>query len=172
MHFSLGIVGELPPLDQGFGPAPGLSLRVHYEAKSWELGGDIRFGDGQATSTAPRVGFFMAELGGRYFFNETDVTPYIGGGIGWEYLNLQIPSIGFAGDNEGLGVFGEVGVEFLRTYHTHLSVGARLDLPFFSINDNGFESCPLAPNTFSTTTCGGQSAYYYAPLSIELRLTF
>jgi hypothetical protein len=173
VHFSLGVVGELPPLDQGIGPAPGLDLHVHYETKSWELGGGMRFGNGQASSTAPDVGFFMAELSGRYFFNETDVTPFVGGGIGWEYLNLQIPGIGFIGNNWGLGAFAEAGVEFLRTYHTHLSIGFRLDLPFFSINSGADESCALAPlGTTSNGTCPRAMTYYYAPASLELRLTF
>jgi hypothetical protein len=173
VHFSLGVVGELPPLDQSFGPAPGLSLRVHYETKAWEIGGDIRFGSGQVSSTSPSVGFFMAELGGRYFFNETDVTPFVGGGLGWEYLNLQIPAIGFSGNNSGLGAFAEAGVEFLRTYHTHLSVGVRLDLPFFSINGYGNDDCFNAQPTVSNTTiCTGATTYYYAPVSLELRLTF
>jgi hypothetical protein len=172
VHFSLGVVGELPPLDQGFGPAPGLSLRVHYETKSWEIGGDIRFGNGQVSDSSPEVGFFMAELGGRYFFNETDVTPFLGAGIGWDYLNLKIPSLGFQGDNSGLGAFAEAGVEFLRTYHTHLSVGFRLDLPFFSINGYENDLCLNNLGSTSTNVCSGYTTYYYAPVSLELRLTF
>lgn len=174
VHFSLGIVGEIPPLDQGIGPAPGLDLHVHYENKSWELGGGMRFGHGQVSSSAPEVGFYMAELGGRYFMNETDVTPFVGAGLGWEYLNLNIPSTSFQGNNSGLGAYAEVGMEFLRTYHTHLSVGVRLDLPFFSIdgywnNNSCSNTAGISP---TASLCSGPTTYYYAPASLELRLTF
>ena len=173
VHFSLGIVGEIPPLDQGVAPAPGLDLHVHYENKAWELGGGMRFGSGQATSSAPAVGFYMAELGGRYFMNETDVTPFFGAGVGWEYLNLRIPSTGFEGNNAGLGAYAEIGVEFLRTYHTHLSVGVRLDLPFFSINGDWTDACSNTGSISNVQTlCSNTTTYYYAPTSLELRLTF
>jgi hypothetical protein len=119
------------------------------------------------------MGFFMAELNGRYFFTNTDASPYIGGGMAWDYLNLTLPGT-FSGQNTGLGVFGEAGVEVLRTYHTHLSFGVRVDLPFFSLSQD--DNCPEVSTvtngvtTFSTTC--PQSTYYYWPFSLEARLTF
>jgi hypothetical protein len=173
-HFSLGIVGNLPPLDQGVGPAPGLDLHVHYETKSWELGGGIRFGGGQVTNTAPSVAFFMAELGGRYYATDTDVSPYFGGGLAWDYLSLSLPGT-FSGNNGGLGAFMDAGVELLRAYHTHLSFGVRADLPFFSLsnNDDLAGTCVEAQGTVSNpSNCAARSTFYYWPLSIEVRLTF
>lgn len=54
-HFGLGLVGLLPPLDQGFTPAPGIDLDIHYETGSqqFEVGGSMRFGGGSGEETQP-----------------------------------------------------------------------------------------------------------------------
>jgi hypothetical protein len=170
VHFSLGILGNLPPLDQGIGPAPGLDLHVHYETKSFELGGGLRFGGGAVSQSSPTMAFFMAEVGGRFFFSDTDFSPYLGGGFAWDVLSLDIPG-GFSGSNAGLGTYFDVGVEFLRTYHTHLSAGFRADVPFFSLNGSTFcANSGTSGETFGV--CSTANTYYYWPLSVEVRLTF
>jgi hypothetical protein len=169
VHFSLGLLGNLPPLDQGIGPAPGLDLHVHYETKSFELGGGLRFGGGQVNRTSPTMAFFMAEVGGRYFFSDADFSPYLGGGFAWDVLSLTIPG-GFSGTNAGLGSYFDVGVEFLRTYHTHLSAGFRADVPFFSLNSSEYNNCDN--NGSGAFVACSAPTYYYWPLSIEVRLTF
>jgi hypothetical protein len=175
-HFALGLVGITPPLDRGLTPSPGIDLDVHYETgnQKLELGGSMRFGGADGSTTDVLSGFFVFSLGTRYYTADTDFSPYVGGGMTWSYLNLSLPSAGFSGDAQGLGAYLDAGVEVLRTHHAHLAIGARLDLPFFAIRDkntyNYFTSCnggncppatPAAPNSV-----------YYAPLSLETRLTF
>jgi hypothetical protein len=172
VHFALGLAGMAPPLDQGLSPAPGIMLDIHYETPSqrFELGGAFRGGGGSASSQSPSIGFAIFSVGGRYYTNDTDMSPYVGGGLSWGYLNLSLPGEGFHGDNSGLGAYVDAGVEILRTHHTHLALGARLDVPFFALNSSsGTETYNQATGTYTPTT---QSAYFYAPLSLELRLTF
>jgi hypothetical protein len=171
-HFALGIVGLFPPVDQGLAAAPGLALGVYYETASQqlELGGGIRFGagDGKARPTVP-AGFFVASLGGRIYTSKTDFSPYVGGGLSWGYLDLRASSQGFEGKGNGLGAYADAGVEILRTHHTHFALGARLDLPFFSL---AIDPYPAYCYPYS---CGGAPlpvSFYYAPFSLELRLTF
>jgi hypothetical protein len=173
-HFAVGLVGQLPPLDRGIAPAPGASLDLHYETSTFEVGGAMRFGGGSSSETAPSIGFFNLSLGGRLFTTKEDMSPYFGAGLSWGYLNLKVPETGFSGDNSGLGAFVDAGVEVMRTHHAHLSAGLRLDLPFYAVNNKGYDG----PN-YSPPYGGGspgpverQNSLYYAPLSLELRLTF
>ncbi len=167
-HFALGLVGLLPPLDQGLTPAPGVDLDIHYETGSqqFEVGGDMRFGGaGGGGHQAVADGYFAFSVGGRWFTADTDMSPYIGSGLSWSFLSLSLPGVaGLEAKNSGLGAYVDAGVQILRTHNAHLALGVRLDLPFFSLNNqNGsYSSSPgaVAPST-----------YYYAPLSVELRIT-
>jgi hypothetical protein len=153
-------------------PAPGLMLDLHYETPNqrFELGGSFRGGAGQASNESPSVGFAIFSVGGRYYTSDTDFSPYVGGGLSWGYLNLTLPGQNnLSGSNSGLGAYADAGVEILRTHHTHLSVGARLDVPFFALNTNGSEVYNPSTGGYATPT---QSTYFYAPLSLEVRLTF
>jgi hypothetical protein len=158
VDFAVGLSGTFAPFDQGLSVSPGAFLDLFYEMNQVEFGGTLRFGGGSSSNTLPTVGFFAACLGGRYFTSDADVSPYVGGGISWSYFNLNVPT-GFVGNNSGLGAYAEGGVEVLRTHHSRLALGARVDLPFFALNGNG--NNPNAPSTF-----------YYAPVSLEARLTF
>jgi hypothetical protein len=175
-HFALGLVGLLPPLDQGLTPAPGIDLDVHYETGSqqFEVGGSMRFGGGNGGSrTTVSNGFFIFSVGGRWFTADTDISPYLGGGLSWSYLSLHAPDSGVDANNNGLGAFVDGGVQIMRTHHAHLALGARLDVPFFTLNNNRSEVPTYSYNgTQNPPSVSGPSTFYYAPLSVELRLTF
>ncbi len=138
-HFALGLIGLLPPLDQGLTPAPGVDIDVHHETGDgrWELGGSMRFGANGSSANSTSMAFFMLAVGGKYFTSDADFSPYIGGGLDWSYLNLSAPGAAFQGDGNGLGAYADLGFQMLRTHHAHVSVGARLDVPFYSLNNNG-----------------------------------
>ncbi len=172
IHFALGLTGLLPPLDQGLAPAAGLMMDWHYEANRIEMGMGLRGGGGSGGGNEPTLGYFMVDVGGRYYFSEADFSPYVGGGLEWMYLNLQVPSESFQGNNGGLGAFADAGVEVLRTHHAHLSLGARLDLPFFSIQNSGGGSTTGASFSGGPVTTTTTRSTYFAPLSLEIRLTF
>ena len=57
---------------------------------------------------------------------------------------------------------------------THLAFGARLDLPFYSLQNN-FSNIAPAPTPLDGTASAPQlviGKLYYAPLSLEVRVTF
>jgi hypothetical protein len=168
VHFATGLIGLEPPLNQGVSPAPGLVLDVHYETPDLrlELGGSFRGGGGSASNQSPQVGFAIFSVGARYFTGDADVSPYLGAGLSWEFLSLTLPN-DFDGNNSGLGAYVDAGVEILRTHHSHLALGARLDAPFFALNPNGYLNSLSGQGTTAPP-----SSYYYAPLSLEMRLTF
>jgi hypothetical protein len=174
IHFALGLSGLMPPLDQGLSPAAGLIMDWHYEANRFEMGVGLRGGGGSAGNNSPTLGYFMVDVGGRYFFSDADISPYVGGGLEWMYLNLQVPNEGFQGNNGGLGAFADAGIEILRTHHAHLAIGARLDLPFFSIDNSSGGSVPSSgySSTNAPLTTTAMNSTYFAPVSLEMRLTF
>jgi hypothetical protein len=175
-HFALGLVGILPPLDQGLTPAPGVNFDVHYETGSQqlELGGSIRFGGGDGGGQAAvSNGFFIFSLGARGYTSDTDFSPYIGGGLAWSYLSLHASGADVSASGNGLGFYADAGVEILRTHHAHLAVGARLDLPAYSLKNSYYVGTLYGPSGAPINSgYNGPSSYYYAPLSLEIRLTF
>jgi len=177
VHFALGLLGVMPPLDRGAAPSAGLDLDLHYETGSGklELGGSIRFGGSSGNDNSPSMAFFVFSMGGRYYTTDTDFSPYVGGGLTWGFWSLNLPGVeGFNGNNSGLGAYIDGGVEILRTHHTHLALGARLDAPFFALNNQ--EGLAVGGTWNGTAVQGSpvtyQSTLYYAPISIEMRLTF
>jgi hypothetical protein len=175
VHFALALVGMAPPVDQGLSPAPGLALDLHYETPNQrlELGGSFRGGGGQASSQSPSVGFAMFSIGGRYYTSDADFSPYFGGGLSWGFFSLSLPGeSGISANNSGLGAYVDAGVEILRTHHTHLAMGVRLDMPFFALNNQDTLESTGNANGVASYTVPAPATYYYAPVSLEMRLTF
>ncbi len=175
--FAMGLMGITPPLDKGLTPSPGIILDLHYETANGrlELGGDMRFGGGSNddNTIAAVNGFFEFSMGGRYYTTDTDFSPYIGGGFAWSYLNLTIPDGSFSNDHSGLGAYVGTGFEVLRTHSTHLAIGARLDLPFYAFQNRTFDaSSYCAYGSSCTGGVGSPVSFYYAPVSLEMRMTF
>jgi hypothetical protein len=162
IHFALGLVGLLAPFEGWSTPAPGIDLDLHYEAGSQriEVGASVRAGSsvGGALTRDTRT-YLIGSVGGRWYTSDADVSPYFGGGLSWLYMSMYLPNpnntVTVDADAGGLGAYVNAGVQILRTHHTHLALGVRLDVPFFALN--GFAR---------------SGTYYYAPLSTELRLTF
>jgi hypothetical protein len=175
-HFAMGLMGVTPPLDKGLTPSPGLILDLHYETANGrlELGGDLRFGGGSNYdgTIAAVNGFFEFSMGGRYYTSDTDFSPYIGGGFAWSYFNLTLPNGGFSNDHSGLGAYVGTGFEVLRTHSSHLALGARLDLPFYEFRGPQYLQSTCAYGSTCTGGGGAIASFYYAPVSLEMRLTF
>lgn len=177
VHFALGLAGVAPPVDKGLTPSPGIILDLHYETAGGrvELGTDMRFGGGsnENETIAAVNGFFEFSMGARYYTTDTDFSPYIGGGFAWSYFNLTVPDGAFSNDHSGLGAYVGTGFEVLRTHSAHLAVGARLDLPFYAFQSPQYAEPGLCSYGSSCTGGSGTGAsFYYAPVSLEMRLTF
>jgi hypothetical protein len=161
-HFAMGLVGLLTPPDRVLYVVPGIDFDVHHETEdgAWEMGGDLR-GGYQSESPGAGAGFLALSAGAKYFTSRAEASPYLGGGLVLEALGLSIPSLNFEGVQGGPGAYLDAGVELFRKNHAHLAFGARLDLPFFTIGNNNYGSSSVAPAKF-----------YYAPLTLEGRITF
>jgi hypothetical protein len=175
VHFALGMMGTFAPLDRSATPAAGADLELHAELSTFEIVTDLRFG-GDDSNRSVGIVFVEFSMGGRYFTSSADFSPYIGGGFAWSYLVLtDNVHNDFEGSHTGLGGYGEIGVEIGRTHHTHLAFGARLDLPFYSLQN---DRSPVAQPPQGVGTGFTQEpplqigSLYYAPLSLEIRVTF
>jgi hypothetical protein len=151
------------PIDRVVQVAPGLDLDVHRESADghWEGGGSVRVGYGADSSgTATSMTLAMLSGGAKYFPGRlAETNAYFGAGVTMLVLDLQFapPGPNFSGFGAGFGSYIDGGIELFRDSHSHLGLGARLDLPFFSLPNQN------AP---------GPAHFYYAPLSLEGRITF
>jgi hypothetical protein len=168
VHFAVGLAGAFTPFGDGLGVAPAAILDLHYGMSQLEIGGSLRFGGGSGSSgdhPTPSGSIVSASIGARYFTSNKEVSPYAGGGLAYSYFSVTLPG-GFDGASSGLGAYLDAGVEILRTHHAHLALGARLDAPFFALNERASSS----PGT--AVSPAPPSSMYYAPVSLEARLTF
>jgi hypothetical protein len=163
MHFGIGLIGVMPPLSSLAAPAPGIDLDLSYESSDFSINAGLR-GGGTAGQDTTHVGYFALTVGGRYFLGDHDVSPFLGGGLAYTALSARNDS--FNGDNSGLGAFGEVGVQALRTHRTHLSAGLRADLPFYSLKSSSSYS------NYALTNGASSGSLYYVPITVALTITF
>jgi hypothetical protein len=64
-------------------------------------------------------------LGGRYFFSNRDITPYIGADLG---LGMSTTNIAYFVQNAGFNLAADAGVVFLRTSSINLDIGLRYSM--------------------------------------------
>ena len=109
------------------------------------------------------VRFFSFSIGGRYFFMKQNISPYVGGGLGglstkyettvrtarpWGFLESLLIAFDSSHDYDshtydydihsseevaGGGMYGVLGVEFLRFSRGRLKLELRVDRPFFKL---------------------------------------
>ena len=117
---------------------PGYGWGWSYQTPSYAVGSDFRFAisgleDDYADDT-DTFGYFSWAIGGRYFLNKQNISPYVGGG-------LAIIAVGYEEDyydsdgDIGLGVYGIVGIEALRLTQSRLNLELRIDRPFFTLEN-------------------------------------
>jgi hypothetical protein len=162
--FAFGILGYALPNETWAGY--GVFGRLYYEAERYAVGLDLRLAtSGASDGDSSLIG---VSVGGRYFLNEDDISPFAGGGAGilWigqkrTYASTPMPSSAYYPDEggrtqlrgSGLVAFGEVGVEFLRMHKTRLDAFLRADAPFFDLE-------------------GGGHHRYTVPISIQVSYSF
>jgi hypothetical protein len=172
VHFALGLVAQFPPLDRSATPAPGVDFELHADMGSYQILGDFRFG-GDSDDNSVGLLFVSFAMGARYFFSEADVSPFVGGGFAWTYESVtDNVHNDFDGNHTGLGAYGELGLEFAHTHKTRLAFAVRLDAPFYSLTNSETFNDNIVPDGTQTVQPEHIATMYYAPLSIQIRLTF
>ena len=169
----IGIFGTFVP-GTDVAAEPGFEYGWSYQTPSYTVGTDFRtsgrdavkgtVGTGIQDSEPEGFSFFAWSIGGRYFFNKRNISPYVGGGLAIVNTSYETRvrkreriRLSFFGDEEewryyddyesesdtGLGAYAVVGIEALRLTQSRLNLELRLDRPFFSL-----ESQDIMPITF------------------------
>ena len=159
----VGLLGMFVPGTDIVGK-PAIKFGWSYERPSYAAGTEFRFGfeeeEDWFEDGGDRFSFFSWSIGGRYFFNKQNFSPYIGGGlaiVGVQYekkitVRKQKEWFGSAeryrelwGEEwevvdeydtegkDGLGAYAAVGIEALRLTQSRLNLELRIDRPFFSL---------------------------------------
>lgn len=138
--WGLGVTGTSAP-GEGVWMAPGIDFQGYYETPEYGFGFSLRtsFGSGDKELT-----YAAAGVGGRYFFSDSDFSPYVGAGIAVSGMEISEGTDDYGAsdvhaEGGGLGAFGEVGVEFMRLHSSRMIVGLRADAPFYSLDESRYD---------------------------------
>ena len=136
--WNVGIFGTFIP-GTDIAAEPGYEFGWSYETPAYSVGTEFR-GSGNDDFT-----FVSWSIGGRYFFNKKNISPYAGGGLsifGGSYYtderyydDYSYDDYYDSNDDTGLGVYVVGGIEMLRLTKSRLKFEVRVDRPFFSFPD-------------------------------------
>lgn len=146
---------------------PGWQFGWTYQTPSYSIGTEGRFSGNEDEDDSDGFTFFSWSIGGRYFFNKQNISPYVGGGLAIIGASFQ-PKKSRENrrqyfdsyehdpwdddrwaDDSGLGLYGVFGIELLRLTQSRLNLEIRVDRPFFSLNSpDKSDSKDLMPITF------------------------
>lgn len=175
-HFGLGVLGTAFPGGSA-AVAPGLDLALYHETARAAIGGDLRMGtkdnreyDSTGGDKGSSGSFVALSVGGRYFTSLDDFTPFVGGGLSWS--TIDVGKDHFKGDNSGFSAYAEVGVEVFRTHKSHLNLGLRATLPFYSARSED-RSYPVFDDdgSYSYAMEKGESKYV-VPVTLNATVLF
>ena len=158
--WNVGILGTFVP-GTSIGAEPGVEFGWSYQTPSYAVGTEYRGSGSDGDEESDEFSFFAWSIGGRYFFNKRNISPYVGGGfsiINTSYeAKVKTPERNrspFSSDpwgyddydedsDSGLGAYGVAGIEALRLTESRLKLELRIDRPFFSL-----DSQDIMPITF------------------------
>ena len=128
---------------------PGFAFGWNYETPSFAVGTEYRVsGRDNYEDDNDGFSFFAWSIGGRYFFNKQNISPYAGGGLAIVNASYNTTEEGdwqnngygdyhyYDYDSEsdtGLGAYVVAGIELLRLTESRLNLELRIDRPFFSL---------------------------------------
>ena len=159
--WNVGIFGTFIP-GTDVAAEPGFEFGWSYETPSYAVGTDFRYsGPDDDDDSSNAVAFFAWSIGGRYFFNKSNISPYVGGGLAIVDASYKTrvrkrernwPSFVGEGeewfgdewsdewsydyeseDDSGLGAYGVIGIEALRLTESRMTLQLRVDRPFFKL---------------------------------------
>ena len=126
----------------------GMEFGWSYETPSYGVGTQFRTTGRSGEKDNYNFYWSSWSIGGRYFFNKRNISPYVGGGfsiVNAETKGAERSRGSFLGldtvyyeeeDSEsdnGLGAYAVVGIEALRLTKSRLNLELRVDRPFFSL---------------------------------------
>lgn len=116
---------------------PGYRLGWSHETPSYAVGTEF-WGAGGKDDEGDSFHFFSWGIGGRYFFNKQNFSPFVGGGFshvwsGYEQGGGIRGGTGGTGNGNGLGGYVYGGIEAMRLTSVRLRLELRVDRPFFEL---------------------------------------
>lgn len=126
--WTMGLFGTLVPGTNLTGEL-GFEVGLSYERPSYAIETEFRLTGGEETGGASFL-FGSWSIGGRYFSNKQNISPYLGGGLALVGTNYQTED--WEADS-GLGVYIIGGIEMLRLSSNRLKLELRVDRPLFSL---------------------------------------
>jgi hypothetical protein len=124
-----GIIGAMPATRDS-GIAPGVAVGILARSGRFGLDGHLRAGGGGGSDV--QMTHVVLGSGAQYYFTDGDFAPYLGGGVGLMHYKLERTNTDSV-SNTGFGLYGEGGIEALRTHHVAFTVGIRADVPTFML---------------------------------------
>ena len=137
---------------------PGFAFGWYYETPSFAVGTEYRVSgrDVDYDDEGEGFSFFAWSIGGRYFFNKQNMSPYVGGGLAIVNASYETSDegnqlyddlyddfgqryddyhyYGYESESDtGLGAYVVAGIELLRLTESRLNLELRIDRPFFSL---------------------------------------
>ena len=148
--WNVGILGTFVPGTE-IVAEPGYEFGWSYETPSYAVGTELRGSGSGEDEDSDEFSFFAWSIGGRYFFNKRNISPYVGGGfsiinVSYEEKVEEPETTGsrFSRDDwwyedddsksdTRWGAYGVAGIEALRLTESRLKLELRIDRPFFSL---------------------------------------
>ena len=144
LQVGVGVMGVYAPSVATL--APGFELSLRYDTPSWVAHTSLRYAAHVGSNEQGQdegLRLFDWGVGARYMLTKEDAAPFIGGGLAFMAIQRNTH------DENGLGAFGEVGLEMLRLHRNHVGLALRADAPLFAV-----------------------SSRYVMPLSLAVSMTF
>jgi hypothetical protein len=154
----------LTSLGESSAPSGGVDVGLGFRTGRLGLSGDGRLGG--IGSGATKLSNVSLDVGGRFYFFNDDFSPFIGGGIGLSHFSRGERSGG------GTGAYATFGIEAMRSSHAGLLVGARVDLPFYSLEQDKTDEYTYDYPLAAPTPKAPLPSVYVAPVSLMVALYF
>ncbi len=144
----------------------GLEIDMQFRLKSLAILGQGRAGG--IGSSDNKLGYASLGTGLRYFLSDSDVAPFIGGGLMFAYFQANEGNAP-AYDGSGFGGYAELGVAFMRASHVGGVINLRADLPMFSLTQSNGATYDYTTQSYAS---GSNATMYIVPMSLNVGISF
>jgi hypothetical protein len=173
VSWGLGVLGlEVP--GQGVSSGGGFLASVAYNTPDFEVPAQFRVAGGGSGGQrgAHLVGF---DVGMRWIVSRKNVSPFIGGGLGWLSWKVGDPVPGAEWSEQatysGAAPYVEAGIEMLRLHSTRLLLSVRADLPLQNVVRPDSWYPDYSGTTYRQVTVPGRS-FYAVPVTLGMSVAF
>ncbi len=167
--FALGIAGT-----SAVGVSPGISggvgMRLAFRFAQAAVVMDGRAGG--IGSGDDKLGYADLGVGGRYYFSNEDISPFVAGGLELAYFQANRGNGDFNLTGSGMGAYAEAGVEVFRTTRNGLLAMLRADFPTFPLKGTGDSPSVVDTNGGTVSFVVPSDSRYVVPISLEIGIVF